>query len=67
MPWGTFRNGAMFCVHKLNDDGSKGKQVACHPTEDAADAQVKALYANASPEENAKGRAMRKAKAAPPY
>lgn len=46
MPWNVFQDDGRYCVHKLNDDGSKGEQVACHDTEEQARRQVEALYAN---------------------
>lgn len=46
MPWQVYKDGEQWCVHKLNDDGSKGEQVACHATEDMAKRQQAALYAN---------------------
>lgn len=47
MPWKVFKDGGQFCVHKQNSDGSKGEKVACHPDEEKANAQLRALYANA--------------------
>lgn len=46
MPWKIFREGERFCVHKLNADDSKGEKVACHDSQEAAEAQMRALYAN---------------------
>jgi len=46
MPWKVFKTEDKFCVHKLNEDGSQGEQVACHETEVEAENQVKALYAS---------------------
>lgn len=46
MPWKVFQEGARFCVHKLNDDDSKGEKVKCFDSEDAANDQLKTLYAN---------------------
>lgn len=45
MPWKSYEEDGRYCVHKLNDDGSKGAVVACHDTQEQADKQVKALYA----------------------
>lgn len=42
MPWKVYGK----CVHKLNDDGSKGELVKCHESSDKASAHVRALYAN---------------------
>lgn len=42
MPWKAFG----LCVHKLNDDGSKGELVKCHESKPKASAHVRALYAN---------------------
>lgn len=46
MPWKVYSEGGRFCVHKLNEDESKGEKVACHDSEAEANAQIKALYAN---------------------
>lgn len=51
MPWAVFENesedGDRYCVYKVDDDGNAtGEALACHATEDAAEAQVAALYAN---------------------
>lgn len=46
MPWKVYADGNQFCVHKQNADGSKGEKVACHPSKEKADAQLRALYAN---------------------
>jgi hypothetical protein len=43
MPWKVFRDGENFCVHKLTPAGDKGERVACHETEEQADAQIAAL------------------------
>src|SRR3990167_5256919 len=42
------------CVHQLNADGSKGKQVKCHKTPAEAADHVKALYANVKDSERAR-------------
>ena len=47
MPWKIFKEGDKYCVCKENADGSKGEQVGCHPTEEAAREQQKALYVHA--------------------
>lgn len=46
MPWKVFREGSRYCVHKLNADDSKGEKVACHDSQEAAESQMRALYAN---------------------
>lgn len=50
MPWKVFKTGedgkARWCVHKLNEDDSKGELVKCFDSEMKANAQLKALYAN---------------------
>jgi hypothetical protein len=49
MPWKIFQDGkdGDYCVHKVNDDGSKGELVHCHGTDEAkAQAQMRALYAS---------------------
>jgi hypothetical protein len=48
MPYKVFKSGGMWCVHKLNPDGSKGKPVkgGCHPSKTAAARHARALYAN---------------------
>lgn len=46
MPWRVFKEGSRYCVHKLNADDSKGEKVACHDSQEAAEAQMRALYAN---------------------
>lgn len=45
MPWEVKRRGSQFCV-VVSEGPKKGKTTACHPTEEAARKQVKALYAN---------------------
>jgi len=42
MPWMLEGN----CVHKKNDDGSKGKLIKCHDSSEEAKAHMRALYAN---------------------
>jgi hypothetical protein len=54
MPWKIYKEKNRFCVHKVNPDGSQGEQVGCHPTEDEARAQQKALYVNAEKAKNSK-------------
>jgi hypothetical protein len=52
MPYKAFKVDDEFCVYKLDVDGERtGKQLGCHPTEPAADKQVKALYAAEEVEE----------------
>jgi HK97 family phage major capsid protein len=47
MPYGKWQNGEQICVYKKDADGNRiGESLGCHPTEDAADAQIAALYAN---------------------
>lgn len=46
MPWKVFRENGRYCVHKLNDDDSKGEKVKCFDSESEANDQMKALYAN---------------------
>ena len=46
MPWGVFKDGKRFCVHKLKDGGKKGERVACHSSRTAARRHMRALYAN---------------------
>jgi len=48
MPWKVYGK----CVHKLNDDGSKGEVVKCHDSPAEAAAHVKALYANVKEEDS---------------
>ena len=50
MPWKVFVDGNKHCVHKLNEDGSKGERVACHPNPKAAERHMRALYANTDEE-----------------
>lgn len=42
MPWKIKSKGSQFCVVKESD----GSEVACHPTKEKAEAQLRALYAN---------------------
>ncbi len=46
MPWKTFKEGDKWEVWTVNEDGGKGEKVAEHDTEEQAEDQVKALYAN---------------------
>ena len=49
MPWQVYKDGDNWCVHKKNDDGSKGERVACHGQDEAkARSQMRALYAKAN-------------------
>lgn len=48
MPWKVFPKDDKFCVYKLTPEGEKGEEVACHDTEDSANAQLRALYAKAN-------------------
>ena len=59
MPWKVYTDGSQFCVHKLNEDGSKGEKVACHATKDKAEAQMRALYRSVSMNEMIRQRAKR--------
>lgn len=43
MPYGVFEEDGKQCVYKLNADDSKGEKIACHDTEDEANAQIAAL------------------------
>jgi len=45
MPWTVVKEGEEWCVHKENADGTPGEQVACHDSEEGAQAQMRALYA----------------------
>jgi hypothetical protein len=47
MPWKVQQNGEDHCV-VVSEGPKKGSVVKCHPTREAALAQVKALYANTS-------------------
>jgi len=53
MPWDVFETeGRGYCVFKLDEDGEPtGDAVACHDTEEDAEAQVRALYASEEAEE----------------
>lgn len=47
MPWAVFQQGSQYCIFKLNADNEKdGESIACHPSRDAAQKQVAALYAS---------------------
>lgn len=47
MPWKVIPKGNEFCVYKLGADGEPtGETLGCHPTEEQAAAQARALYAN---------------------
>jgi hypothetical protein len=48
MPWKVFKEGDQYCVHKLNDDGSKGAKVpgGCHSSKADAEKHKSALYVN---------------------
>lgn len=46
MPWKIVKSENEYCVHKENADGSAGEVVACHESEEKAQAQLRALYAN---------------------
>jgi hypothetical protein len=50
MPYQVYKSGEKYCVHKKNPDGSKGKRIACHDSENKAKRQMRAIYAS----ENAK-------------
>jgi len=55
MPYGIETQEGQFCVYKLDaDDKPIGDTLGCHATQDAAEAQRRALYAN---EEDGKGAA----------
>jgi hypothetical protein len=46
MPWKVFKEGEEFCVYKIDAEGNKtGKSLGCHPTQEKARAQQRALYA----------------------
>lgn len=52
-PWRAIQQGDEWCVFKLGADGEPtGDTLGCHPSQDAANAQLAALYAN---EPGAKG------------
>ena len=46
MPWKIFKDNNQFCLHKETPDGGKGERVACHDSEEKAQAQMRALYAS---------------------
>lgn len=47
MPYKTFPEGDKFCNYKIDADGSKtGERIACFPTREEANAQIRALYAS---------------------
>lgn len=47
MPWLVRKEGDQFCVFKEGADGQPtGGSLGCHPTEEAANGQRRALYAN---------------------
>ena len=46
MPWKVYEEDGKYCIHKLNDDGSQGELVKCHPNPDDAKEHMAALYAN---------------------
>ena len=46
MPYKVYKTGNRYCVHKKNENGSKGKRMGCHGSEEKARAQQKALYAS---------------------
>lgn len=56
MPYKVYKTGGRYCVHKENQDGSKGKRMGCHDSPEKARAQQKALYAS---EENTMSKAKR--------
>jgi hypothetical protein len=53
MPWKIFQTDGKSCVHKLTSEGGMGELIKCFDTQGEAEAQLKALYANAAPEEKA--------------
>lgn len=46
MPWKIYAEDGMHCVHKLNEDESKGKKVKCFESEKEAKNHMAALYAS---------------------
>jgi hypothetical protein len=50
MPYQVYKSGEKYCVHKKNPDGSKGKRIGCHDSENKDKRQMRAIYAS----ENAK-------------
>lgn len=47
MPWDVFKQDDEFCVFRVNEDGERmGDDLGCHESEEEAQAQVRALYAN---------------------
>lgn len=45
MPYMIQKEGDTYCVHKESADGSAGEKIDCHPTEEKAKEQMRALYA----------------------
>jgi phage head maturation protease len=46
-PYGVFHTGDEWCVHKIDEEGHMmGDSLGCHATEEEAEAQRRALYAN---------------------
>lgn len=46
MPWVIRKTGDEWCIYKKTPEGEPGESVACHPTQEEAQAQMRALYAN---------------------
>ncbi len=47
MPYKVFEKDEEYCVYKLNEDGeATGDPLGCHESEEKAESQVQALYAN---------------------
>lgn len=46
-PWDVFPEDDTFCVYRIDEDGERmGSSLACHPTREAANDQLAALYAS---------------------
>ena len=46
-PWDIFPESEQFCVYKVDEEGNQtGESLGCHDTEEEAQAQMAALYAN---------------------
>ena len=51
MPYKVFKRDDEWCVYTVNDDGEpEGDAHGCHPSEEKAEAQMRALYVHANPE-----------------
>jgi hypothetical protein len=57
-PWATFPINDEFCVYRIDEQGERmGDSLGCHATDEAAQAQIRALYAseNAGKDEETEG------------